>query len=462
MKNLRTKMKSELVDKSIFEQAKAHAYRYIDEVTEMDVFPQKEALAQLQHFDQPLQDDTIEASDMIDMLHKYGTPNTTAQTGGRYFGFVNGGAVPAALAAKWLADVWDQNGGLFYTSAINAKLEQVCEAWLKDIFNLPESTVAGFVSGTSTANLCAIAAARYRILHNQGWDVNKKGLIGSPGFRIVAHEQVHSSIKRTFAMLGLGYESVEWIPADDQGRMIVSEMPPLDENCLLLLQAGNANTGSFDHFDEVCNIANKAGAWIHIDGAFGLWAGASESLKHLTNGIEKATSWAVDGHKTLNTPYDCGIVMCADADALLAAMQATGEYIVYSDQRDAMMYSQEMSKRARAIELWATMKYLGKSGIDELVTGLHIRAKQLEKGLVAEGFEIINDVVFNQVLVACSNDELTRRTLTTLQNSGTLWLGGSTWNKRPVIRVSVCSWMTDEKDIERTIQAFIDARSQMM
>lgn len=457
--NLRDQMKTELTQKDIFEQAKKHAFQYIDTVEEMDAFPQAEALELLAQFDHPLQAETCNAQEVLTMLHQYGTPNTTAQIAGRYFGFVNGSAVPAALAAKWLSDVWDQNGGLYYTSAINAKLEQVCESWLKDIFDLPDSTVAGFVSGTSSANLCAIAAARYRILERQGWDVNKKGLIGSPGFRIVAHEQVHSSVKRTFAMLGLGYDCVEWIPADEQGRMIVSEMPDLDQNCLLLLQAGNANTGSFDHFDEVCDIANQAGAWIHIDGAFGLWAGASGSLKHLTKGIEKATSWAVDGHKTLNTPYDCGIVLCKDQDALLAAMQATGEYIVYSDQRDAMMYSQEMSKRARAIELWATMKYLGKSGIDELVTGLHIRAKQLEAGLLANGFDIINEVVFNQVLVACDSDKITNHTLGALQESGTIWLGGSRWNDKPVIRVSICSWMTTAQDIDKTIDAFIAARS---
>ncbi|MEM9549008.1 MAG: aminotransferase class V-fold PLP-dependent enzyme [Bacteroidota bacterium] len=456
--SIQEKMRQELYSKKIFDQARAYAFDYIEGLVSMDVFPQKEALRLLSHFDEPFRTESTSTSEILKQLHLYGSPNTTAQIGGRYFGFVNGGAVPAALASKWLTDIWDQNGGLYYTSAINAKLEQVCELWLKEIFNLPNSTVAGFVSGTSTANLCAIAAARYHLLKKLEWDVNENGLAGSPPFRIIAHKQVHSSIKKTFALLGLGKKRIEWIPSDNHGRIRIDALPELDETCLIILQAGNVNTGAFDDFDKVCTKANKAGAWVHIDGAFGLWAAASQSLSHLTKGIEKATSWAVDGHKTLNTPYDCGIVLCKEKDALISAMQASGDYIVRSDKRESMFYSNEMSKRARAIELWATLKYLGKDGIDEMVTGFNTYALLLANKLKDYYFEIINDVVFNQVLIKGKTDEETNVCLKNLQESGTLWLGGSKWMGQDVIRVSICSWFTNEEDIEKTVEAFVRAR----
>jgi len=455
---MKKQMLQELKDKEIFNQARSYAFEYIDGIEEMDVFPSSKTLQDLDNFDEPLPAHPTSAQALLQQLHTFGSPNTTAQTGGRYFGFVNGGAVPASLGVKWLADVWDQNGGLYFTSPINSKLEKVCENWLKDVFNLPKQTVAGFVSGTSMANLCGLAAARFQILKNLGWDVNEQGLNGAPKIRIVAHDQVHSSIKKNLSMLGFGYQNVEWIPSDNQGRMILEKLPKLDDSCMVLLQAGNANTGSFDHFDVICDIANTANAWVHIDGAFGLWAAACKSLKHLTKGMEKASSWAVDGHKTLNTPYDSGIIMCRYPEAMLSALQATGEYIVYSEQRDPMLYTPEMSKRSRAIELWATMKYLGKNGIDEMITGFYLRAKQLEEGLKSIGIEVVNEVVFNQVLVAGENDEQTRQILQYLQESGECWLGGSTWGGKAMIRVSICSWMTDEEDIQRMIGLFERAK----
>ncbi|MDF1698633.1 MAG: aminotransferase class V-fold PLP-dependent enzyme [Saprospiraceae bacterium] len=457
---LQEKMKKELKSKRIFELAKKYAYEYIDGMDSMDAFPKEETLRLLHHFDESLKDESSSAEEIITQLHQYGSPTTTAQSSGRYFGFVNGSTIPVSVAAKWVSDVWDQNGGLFYTSAINSKLEQVCETWLKDIFNLPPSTVAGFVSGTSTANLCAIAAARFALLKKQGWDVNENGLMGCPPIRIVVHDQTHSSIKKTLALLGLGKKSIEWIPTDQQGRILVDQLPKLDSNTLVILQAGNVNSGAFDNFEAVCTQANKADAWVHIDGAFGLWAAASKSLNFLTKGIEKASSWAVDGHKTLNTPYDCGIVLCKEKDALISSMQATGEYLEYSHQRDPILYTNEMSKRARAIELWATLKYLGKSGIDELVTSLHKNALTLSKQLGSSGFKIVNEVVFNQVLVACENEKETLKCLDNLKKSGTIWLGGSTWQGESVIRISVCSWYTDKSDIQKTIQTFIKARNQ--
>nr|WP_299073527.1 aminotransferase class V-fold PLP-dependent enzyme [uncultured Allomuricauda sp.] len=458
--DLQKKMFEELRDKRIFDLARSHAFSYSDGIDKMDVYPSEENLKGMEIFDEPFPENHTDAEEIIQKLHEYGSPATIAQTGGRYFGFVDGGAVPVSVATKWLSDFWDQCGGLYVTSPINAKLETICEAWLKEIFNLPKETVAGFVSGTSMANLSGLAAARFRLLQNQGWDVNKKGLNGSPKIRIIAHAQVHASIKKTMAILGLGIENVEWLPSDDQGRLVLEKLPELDNSCLVLLQAGNANTGAFDPFEEVCHKANEVGAWVHIDGAFGLWAAATKSLAHLTKGMELASSWSVDGHKTLNTPYDSGIIMCKDEEALISSLQATGEYLVYSDQKDPILYGPEMSKRSRAIELWATMKYLGKNGIDKMVTGFHERAKQLEKGLKENGYIVLNDVVFNQVLVSCDTDTITSQALEHIQNSGTCWCGGSIWNGKSAIRISVCSWATTEKDIDITIGVFKKAKEK--
>ncbi len=459
MNTLQRKMKQDFESKALFDQARLYAFEYLDNIEDMDVFPSEKNLEGLNHFDVPLQQDTIDAKEVIHELNTFGAPGTIAQIGGKYHGFVNGGVVPASLGAKWLSDVWDQCGGLYLTSPVNAKLEEVCESWLKDIFDLSKETVAGFVSGTSMANLCGLAAARFQLLKNLGWDVHENGLNGAPNLRILAHQQVHASVKKTLAMLGYGKNSIEWLEADDQGRLVLDALPKLDNSCLVLLQAGNANTGSFDDFDTVCDIANEVGAWVHIDGAFGLWARATKALAYLTKGMEKASSWAVDGHKTLNTPYDSGIIMCRYPDAMISALQASGEYIIYSEQRDPLLYTPELSKRSRAIELWATMKYLGKDGIDQMVTTFYERAKQLATGLEEIGYQVINEVVFNQVLISCGSEENTKNVITCIQQSGEAWLGGTIWQGKPAIRISICSWMTNEKDIEDLISLFEKVRS---
>ena len=460
--SIREQMLRELDSKEIFDLARAYAFEYMDQIQKMEVFPSDANLKKMMVFDEIFPEESVAANEVIAQLHKFGSPATIAQTGGKYFGFVNGGAIPVSLGVKWLSDIWDQCGSLYLTSPINAQLETVCEKWLRNIFNLPEDTVAGFVSGTSMANLCGLAAARFQILNKLGWDINLNGLNGAPNLRIIAHEQLHASVKKTLSMLGFGQKSVEWIPSDGQGRLVLDKLPALDRSCLVILQAGNANTGSFDDFDQICDAANEADAWVHIDGAFGLWAAASESLSYLTRGIEKASSWAVDGHKSLNAPYDSGIILCKYPSSLIKALQATGEYLLFSDKRDPLLYTPELSKRSRAIELWATMKYLGRRGIDEMITSFHVRAKQLEQGLKNIGYQIINDVVFNQVLVACDNDQKTKKIIDYIQKSGRCWVGGSVWEGKNVMRISVCSWMTGEKDIEDTIELFEDAWSKLV
>lgn len=451
MKTLRQQMLDELGDKAMFEQATLYAYQYLDHLEEGRVYPSADDLEELSTFQEPLPDQGTDGKAVLEQLYQQGRKGTVQHTGGRYFGFVNGSALPVTLATKWLSDVWDQCGGLYLTSPINAQLEATCERWLVALFGLPPETIAGFVSGTSMANLCALTAARYHLLQRQGWDINEKGLAGAPPIRIIAHEQVHASIRKTLALLGFGQQQVEWIPSDEQGRLVLDSLPVLDETCMVLLQAGNANTGAFDPISNVCTLANKVGAWVHIDGAFGLWAAASKKLQYLTTDLAQASSWAVDGHKTLNTPYDSGIVLCRHPDAMMTALQASGEYIIYSDKKDPLLTTPELSKRARAIELWAAMKYLGRKGIDELVTTLHLRAQQLAKGVTLAGYELLNEVVFNQVLVGTTSDDRMEEILQIVHNSGTCWAGGSYWQGRRVMRLSVCSWRTSQSDIDQTI-----------
>jgi glutamate/tyrosine decarboxylase-like PLP-dependent enzyme len=451
-------MRADLEKRAIFEQAKTYAFAYMDEVSERGVFPAQKAIDDLSVFDEPLSDESCDSAEILRLLHEYGSPATVTHTGGRYFGFVIGGSSPVGLAARWLSDVWDQNYALYVISPVAAQLETVCEQWLIDLFGLPAETAAGFVSGTSTATMCGLVAARCQLLSRLGWDVNSKGLFGAPRLRVVLGEQAHASVFRALALLGFGADQAERVPADHQGRMDASRMPELDNRTIVIAQAGNVNSGAFDPLEEICDRANRAGAWIHIDGAFGLWAAASKSKRHLTHGMAKADSWSVDAHKTLNVPYDCGIVLCKRREALVRALQSSGSYILYSDRRDGMQYTLDMSRRAKAVELWATLKFLGRRGVEELVDELCDRTMQFAEELKAEGFHILNDVVFNQILVSCDDPEETRKTLEGIQQSRDCWCGGATWQDRPVIRVSVCSWMTTARDVKRSVAAFVRAR----
>jgi len=447
-------------DPALFQQARDQACAYMAGIQDQPVFPGAQALAALAGFDEPLPAGPGDPAAMLRQLHQAGSPATTASTGGRYFGFVNGGALPPALAAKWLADAWDQNAAMYISSPIVSKLEAVCERWLLELLGLPAGCVAGLVGGTSTATAVGLAAARHELLRRQGWDVNADGLFGAPPIRVVIGAEAHSTAFKALALLGFGRDRVERVPVDRQGRMLASALPELDANTLVLAQAGNVNSGAFDPFTEICDRARAAGAWVHVDGAFGLWAAASPRLGHLVAGAELADSWSVDAHKTLNAPYDCGIVLCRHPQAVVAAMQNTGSYIVYSEQRDGMLYTPEMSRRSRGVELWATLKTLGRAGAAELVEGLCDRAAQAARQLRAAGFRVLNEVVFNQVVVACADPGQTRATLARLQASGECWCGGSTWQGESVIRVSVCSWATTAADIDRTVAAFVAARGQ--
>lgn len=451
-------MRAQYTDKEIFNDAQKYAYEYINGAYERNVFPSESALEQLSAFDEDLPIETQNAPELLRLLHEKGSPATSTLSGGRYFGFVNGGTLPIGVAARWLSDVWDQNAGLYIISPIASKLEEVSEKWLIELFGLHEDSVAGFVGGTSTATLSGLAAGRYRILANSNWDVGSKGLFGAPKIRVILSEHAHGTVFKALSLLGLGRDNVERVPVDKQGRIDIEQMPEIDERTIVIAQAGHVSSGSFDPIDEICNRAADVGAWVHIDGAFGLWAAASEHKKQLTKGIEKANSLSVDAHKTLNTPYDCGIILCSDEDALLSSMALSGSYIQVSENRDGMDYTPDMSRRSRVVELWASLKFLGKNGIEELVDGLCDRAVQFGDELAENGFRILNDIVFNQVLVACDTPAETKATLENIQSSGECWCSGAEWNNEPVIRISVCSWATTPEDVKRSVKAFVAAR----
>ena len=457
--DIQEKMFSEFMDFSIYDKALKLGHNYLTEAMERHVFPHDDAIADLEHFNEPFPEFSSSSNVVIDLLKKYGEPATLPHIGGRYFGFVLGSVVPASLSAKIMSAFWDQCPAMEVLSPLGSTLETIVERWLKDIFSLPEESVVGYVSGTSSAIFCGLAAARYKILQKKGWDVNNKGLFNAPKIRVVAGKQAHSTVLKAVALLGLGKNNIELVDVDSQGRIIPESIPDLDENSILLLQAGNVNSGSFDDFDKICLKAREQGAWIHIDGAFGLWAQASDKLKYLSKGCGNADSWSVDCHKTLNTPYDSGVVICRDKEALIDALHMSGAYIVLGKERDGMFYTPEMSRRARIFEIWSALKFLGKQGLGQMVIGFHERALQFKQELTEVGFNIVNDVVFNQVLVRCETDELTLKTLENIQKLRVCWCGGSKWKDKDVIRLSICSWVTTQKDVSLSVKSFIEARN---
>ncbi|HBG4727243.1 TPA: aspartate aminotransferase family protein [Clostridioides difficile] len=432
-----------------------YAVEYINTVDNMRVYPDKKALNNLSRFDENLCKTPTSNAEILHQLGKYGSKATVAQSGGRYFGFVCGGILPSSLCSKWITDVWDQNPALYVLSPISSKLEDICEKWIVKLLGLPENTSVGFVSGSSTAIICGLLAARNYLLNKLEYNVSKKGLFDSPKIKVVLSEGAHSTIFKSLSIIGLGQESIIKVPMDEQGRILVAKIPPLDNSTIVILQAGNVNTGSFDNFEEVCKKAKDVGAWVHIDGAFGLWAAANNTMSDLSKGIELADSWNMDAHKTLNSPYDNGIVLCRHRESLVNAMHMTDYYIVLSKNRDSMMYTMEMSRRARAIDIWATLKGLGSDGVSELVEELHYKAKYFSDCLIKHNFEILNEVVFNQVLAYFKNDTATEELIRRIQESGVCWLGGSKWNGKSVMRISISSYKTTYEDIDICIEEIV-------
>jgi len=443
---------------ALLDKAREFARDYMNTAEERPVFPSDASLEALNTLDTSLPEDPSDPFNVLQQLHEIGSNAAVNQTAGRYFGFVNGGILPVGLAARWMADTWDQNTAHYVMSPINSRLEEICEHWIVSL-DFPAETTAGFVSGTTIANLSGLCAGRNELLRRRGWDVARKGLYGAPKIRVVAGADAHAAVHKSISMLGLGSESVELVPVDEQGRMRPDQMPKLDGGALVIAQVGNVNSGAIDPVGEICDRAHVAGSWVHIDGAFGLWARVLPSMREICAGIEKADSWSVDAHKTLNVPYDSGIVLCRHREALMNAFKASASYFQWSEHRDSMNFRPSMSARARVIELWAILKSLGRSGVQSLVEQLCANARKFGELLSDEGFQIENEIVFNQVLVSCEDDAITKATVQNIQRLGECWCGGSVWRGKAVIRISVCDWATTAKEIERSVRAFVQARA---
>jgi glutamate/tyrosine decarboxylase-like PLP-dependent enzyme len=445
----------------IFHSAYTRARAYQANIPKQRAFPSQDALDNLTQFDEPLPDTPQSAEETLQLLDEFGSPATVACTGGRYYGFVTGGALPVTVASNWLATTWDQNGALAATSPIVAKLESVALGWLYDVLGLPQNSGGAFVTGATMANFTALAAARHTLLAKRGWDVNANGLFGAPEIKVVVGDEVHFSLLKALTLLGLGHERVIRVPVDNQGRMIAGQLPELDDMTIVCIQAGNINSGAFDPAQPICEAAKSADAWVHVDGAFGIWAMASSNLDHLTAGYNLADSWAMDGHKWLNTPYDCGVAIVRHASYLSNAMSATASYLATGDDREPAHYVPEFSRRARGVDVWAALRTLGKQGVAGLIEQ-NCRQAQMMAGLLTDaGFTVHNDVVLNQVAVSFGTPKKTLEVIRQVQIEGTTWAGGTLWQGHTAMRISVSSWAITDADIQRSAEAIIRIAQQI-
>jgi glutamate/tyrosine decarboxylase-like PLP-dependent enzyme len=433
---------------AVLSVAAEKAARYVGEIGQRRVAPTTEEVAGLAQFHEPFPEGPTDPREVIAMLDNVGSPATVASTGGSYFGFVTGGALPASMAASWMASAWDQNMALRVMSPVAAELEEVVLGWVCDALGLPAHFDGGLVTCATTANFTALAAARFAMLAKAGWNVVEQGMFGAPPIEVVVGEEVHASMQKALSLAGFGSKRVVTVEADHQGRMRADKLPKLSERTIVCIQAGNVNTGAFDPATEICARAREAGAWVHVDGAFGLWAHASPKYRHSTAGFCEADSWATDAHKWPNVNYDSGIVIVRNGDALRAAMTATAAYLAHGRRREPMQHAPEASRRARGIELWAALKSLGKSGLRELIERTCALAQRFAAGLRAAGFEVLNEVVINQVLVSFGGAATTREVIRRVQEDGTCW-----W--KTAMRISVSSWATTEADIDRSVDAIV-------
>ncbi|QXV61573.1 aminotransferase class V-fold PLP-dependent enzyme [Amycolatopsis sp. TNS106] len=432
----------------------ARVTRYRESVADVPVFPDDTTGVREKLGDLP--EKPAAPADVIRRLADAVEPALVANTGPRYFGFVTGGALDAATAADMLATGWDQPAFNKITSPAAAIVEEVAGEWLKDVLGLPSGASFGFVTGGQGANTVGLAAARHHVLARAGWDVERRGLHGAPPLPVVASEERHATIDRSLRLLGLGTDAVRPVRADGQGAVDIADLErKLDGPAIVCLQAGNVNTGAFDDFAAATEIAHRHGAWVHVDGAFGLWAAAAPSLRRLTTGLVKADSWAVDGHKWLNVPYDCGYAFCAHPESHRAAMALTAAYLTGQGEggvRAPSDFVPESSRRARGFATWAALSELGRSGIAEMIERCCALARRFAEKLDAcEGVSVVNDVVLNQVLVSFGAD--TDRVVEALQRSGECWMGATTWHGMRLMRVSVSNWSTTEADVDRSVEA---------
>jgi glutamate/tyrosine decarboxylase-like PLP-dependent enzyme len=444
--------------------AAEHAEAFLATLDERPVAARANAAAVRTTLGGPLPDRGENPTAVIDALAAGAEPGLVATPGPRHFGFVIGGALPAALAADWLVSAWDQCAAFHSLSPAAAAIEEITSAWTLDLLGLPADASVGFVTGGQGANTTCLAAARHAVLASAGWNVERDGLIGAPAVRILCGEQAHATIYTSLRLLGLGAETAIRIPADDQGRMdpdaLAKALAANDGPTIVCAQAGNVATGAFDAFGPIADACASHEAWLHVDGAFGLWAAAAPATRHLTADVERADSWAVDAHKWLNVPYDGAMAIVADPDAHLAAMGLAGPYLVADPgQRDNTNYVPESSRRARAVPVYAAIRSLGRAGIAEMVERNCAQARRMAKQLSdIPSAEVLNDVVINQVLVRLpGGDDANRAAVAAIQRDGTCWLGGTTWHGEYVLRVSISNWATTDADIDRSAAAIAAA-----
>lgn len=436
-------------------EAARRAADYVAASRERSVFPAEDALRDLALFPRDLGDEPVPAYEVLAMLDELGSPATVASTGGRYFGYVNGGTDPAASAAAVLLGAWDQNVALPVMSPVAALLDDLAARWCCRLLRLPDTAIAAFCSGASIANLTCVVAARDALLYRAGWDVGQRGLNGAPPLRVVASAEIHASVAKALRVAGIGTDQVESVPTDECGRVLVDRLPSIDARTLVLLQAGNVNTGHSDPFREIIPIVRGQGGWVHVDGAFGLWAGASDTQRHLVDGVEAADSWATDAHKWLNASYDSGIAVCRDPADLRRAMAFDAAYLSSDAERATAHLGLQMSQRARGAEIWAILASRGRAGVAELVDRLCGRASHMAGLLRRAGAQILVPPALNQVLVRFDDDQTTQAVIGAVQADRTCWAGGTIWHGSHAMRISICDTSTTIEDITASAQAIL-------
>jgi glutamate/tyrosine decarboxylase-like PLP-dependent enzyme len=453
-----------MTERELFRRVAEHAADFVETLDERPIRAEADVASLTAALGGPLPENGAAAEDVVAALVAAAEPGLVGIPSGRYFGFVIGGGVPAAVAADMLASVWDQNAGLYAGGPAAAVVEEVCRGWLAELLALPADVSVAYVTGCQMAHVTALAAARHHVLAGAGWDVAAHGLAGGPPIRVVVGAKRHVTVDRALRLLGIGASSLVVVDADDQGRMSVDALRAAlaagSGPTIVCAQAGEVNTGAFDPLDEIADAVEDAGAWLHVDGAFGLWAAASPELRHLVRGSERADSWATDCHKWLNVPYDSGVAFCAHPDAHRAALSVTAAYLVHAEdkrERDEVDWTPEFSRRARGFAVYAALRSLGRSGVADLVERCCVHARRFAEELDAAGATVVNDVVLNQVLVRFGDGERTRAVIAAVQDEGTCWLGGTEWNGEHAMRISVSNWRTNDDDVERSIRAILAA-----
>ena len=448
-----TFVQNQASDLAVLAEAARRAADYVQQISTRRVSPSAGAVHALKELDGSFPEQPTSPDTVVELLDRVASPATIGQGGGRYFGFVNGGVLPAALAADWMASAWGQNAALRVMSPAGAALEDTALRWVAEALGLPESCGGALVTGATMGNFAGLAAARHALLERAGWDVENDGLFGAPPLTVVVGGEVHVSVLKALGMLGLGRQRVRRVPVDGQGRMLPEMLPSLNNRTIVCLQAGNVNTGAFDPAHEICSRAHEAGAWVHVDGAFGIWAAASPRYRHLTDGFDEADSWSTDAHKWPNAGYDCGIALVRDPRPLRSAMAIAASYFMPGELREPVHYGPEMSRRARGVGLWAALRSLGRNGLADLIDRTCGHAQRFAERFRDLGYEILNDVVINQVLVSFGPPEITRRVIEGVQQDGACWCGVTEWHGRTAMRISVSSWATTTEDVEAAIAA---------